>query len=492
MAKSLSLFKVGRTGYFYIQWTENGIKKQMSTRCKKKAEALLVLREFKGKTVNRHEESITWKAYRKEYEGFSKGYHTASSHRTVVDGFNSFEKFIGHKAIDLISVREMDQYITHLKTKISIQTARKHYITLAAAFQKAVEWGYLENNYWRKVKKPTTPQIGAPFITMDDFMTVCSAVHHPEVRTIATVAFHTGMRRGEIMCLRWSSIDFENRTIKIQNTDTFTTKSKKQRIVPMNGECYAALMEQQHRQTNEVMVFSVQPDLVQHQFKRACRLIFGNATNLHFHSLRHSFCSNLVRQGADIKVVQALAGHSSIEITEKYTHYLRSDAVKAVDLLMSKEEQTTRTIVPCIASRRHPIHGTGGSSPVMSMPSTTGSKDGMLYGECWPRMGNGEILSDSEGVLSFTWSMVSSYFNEDTGTSCRSRNEKLSKLSKLLFVSGQFGQSAKTLSKIAKNTFQTFLKDWPLLDPSGQFHLPSILALLIWAALVRGLLGSRS
>jgi integrase len=347
MSANISLFKNSRSNIYYIQYWDHGIRKQISTRCHKKADALHAFRDFDGKATRTQNDSITWKAYRKEYEEFSRGYHTASSHRTVIDGFNSFEKIIGQKSIDMITVREMDQYITHLKTKISIQTARKHFITLAAAFQKAVEWGYLENDGWRKVKKPTAPQTDAPFITMDEFRTVCSAVHHPEVRTIATVAFHTGMRRGEIMALRWSSIDFENRTIKIQNTDKFTTKSKKQRIVPMNGECYAALMGQQHRQTNEAIIFSVQPDLVQHQFKRACRLIFGNATKLHFHSLRHSFCSNLVRHGADIKVVQSLAGHSSIAITEKYTHYLRSDAVKAVDLLMSKEELTTRTIVPC-------------------------------------------------------------------------------------------------------------------------------------------------
>jgi len=67
----------------------------------------------------------------------------------------------------------------------------------------------------------------------------------------------------------------------------------------------------------------------------AVRAVFGKDTKLHFHSLRHSFCSNLIRNGADIKVVQSLAGHSSLVVTEKYTHYVRSDAVKAVHLLES-------------------------------------------------------------------------------------------------------------------------------------------------------------
>ena len=56
------------------------------------------------------------------------------------------------------------------------------------------------------------------------------------------------------------------------------------------------------------------------------------------------------------------------------------------------------------------------------------------------------------------------------------------RVSKTAGHSGQFGQFAKTLSKIAKNTAQTFKKVWPLLDPSGQFHRACNLALLNWAA----------
>lgn len=334
MAEGLSLFKSGRTGFYYIQWSENGVRHQKSTRCKIKVDALIEFRKFNHTSSPRVDFTLSWKEFRKEYEQFSKGFHSSSTTRTVIDGFNSLERYLGKsKGLKEISVRDADQYISYLKSKRSVHTARKHYITLSAAFNKAVEWSYLESNCWHKVKKPKAPQTDAPFIPLDQFQKVLDAIPNEEVRSIVIVAFHTGMRRGEVMSLRWTAIDFNDRIINVQNSETFTTKSKKQRTIPMNDQCFNAFQQLLCAQSGSIFVFQVLADFVQHQFKTAVRSVFGKETKLHFHSLRHSFCSNLVRNGADIKVVQSLAGHSSIAVTEKYTHYLRSDTVKAVQLL---------------------------------------------------------------------------------------------------------------------------------------------------------------
>ncbi len=328
-----SIFKNKRSGVYYIQYTEKGIRKQKSTRKQKKDEAYVVLKDFIIRPDRQRPTEITLLLFREEYKKFSEGYHTLSTQSAVVDGFRWFEMIISNRILTSITLRDIDQFITHLKLKTSIHTARKHYITLAAAFQKAVEWGYLTENLWRKVKRPKPPQVDAPFITLDDFKKIVEKICHSETRTIVTVAFNTGMRRGELIGLRWSSIDFTNRLITIQNTDTFTTKNKKQRLIPMNEECLSTLREHWKNRKDEVLVFTVLPDMVQHQFKRACSAVFGKQTKLHFHSLRHSFCSNLIRRGADIRVVQSLAGHSSLVVTEKYTHSLGSDAINAVNLL---------------------------------------------------------------------------------------------------------------------------------------------------------------
>lgn len=333
MSQKMYLYKFGRTGFYYIQYYVNGLKRQKSTKCKRKGDALIFYRQFRIESLQKKTEQISLKQFKEEYKRFSEGYHSLSTQSAVVDAFRWFEKIISNRSMASITLRDIDQFVTHLRVNVSLHSARKHYITMAAAFQKAVEWGYLSENLWRKVKRPRPPQTDAPFMTIDEFKKVLEKIPSTEARNIATVAFHTGMRRGEVVALRWSALDFDNRIITVQNTDTFTTKNRKQRVIPMNDDCFNALQDQSKNRTEDVSVFKVLPDMVQHQFKRAVVAVFGEETKLHFHSLRHSFCSNLIRNGADIKVVQSLAGHSSLVVTEKYTHYLRSDAVKAVNLL---------------------------------------------------------------------------------------------------------------------------------------------------------------
>jgi integrase len=337
MSQKMYLYKFGRTGYYYIQYYVNGLKRQKSTKCKRKGDALIFYREFKVESLKKKTEQISLKQFKEEYIKFSEGYHSISTQSAVVDAFRWFDIIISNRTLTSITLRDIDRFVTHLRTNISLHSARKHYITLAAAFQKAVDWGYLQENLWRKVKRPKPPETDAPFITIDEFKNVLAKIPDAEARNMASVAFHTGMRRGEVVALRWSAIDFENRIIKVQNTETFTTKSKKQREIPINDDCFGALHDQWNSRTEYTTVFKILPDTVQHLFKRAVVAVFGEDTKLHFHSLRHSFCSNLIRKGADIKVVQSLAGHSSLVVTEKYTHYVRSDAVKAVELLSAKK-----------------------------------------------------------------------------------------------------------------------------------------------------------
>ena len=259
MSANISLFKNGRSGVYYIQYTENDVRKQVSTRCRRKSDALEFLKALKPEPNKKKYRDVAWSVFREEYESYYLGVATPKSFITIKDGFNSFERYLATKPSRLssITLREAQQYISHLIADVSIHTARKHYITLSAAFQKAVDWKYLEENCWRHVDKPVPPKTDAPFFDVTQFRVVSCAISNSEVQRIAIIAFHTGMRRAEILALKWSSIDFVKRVIGVLNTGTFTTKSKKQRFIPMNDECYAALTEQLQGRADEIMVFSV-------------------------------------------------------------------------------------------------------------------------------------------------------------------------------------------------------------------------------------------
>ena len=137
------------------------------------------------------------------------------------------------------------------------------------------------------------------------------------------------------MSLKWQNIDLKAGIIYVKNSANFKTKTGKQRAVPMNKEAAALLSLRNERRTNEKdEVFpDIRGEFASKLFKKAAQLLLGKNTRIHFHSLRHSFCSNLIQAGANIRIVQMLAGHSSITTTEKYLHHITSDARNAVELL---------------------------------------------------------------------------------------------------------------------------------------------------------------
>ena len=76
MSNKMYLYKFGRTGYYYIQYYVNGLKRQVTTKCKRKGDALVFYRNFKVESLQKHNEQISLKQFKEEYQKFSEGFHT--------------------------------------------------------------------------------------------------------------------------------------------------------------------------------------------------------------------------------------------------------------------------------------------------------------------------------------------------------------------------------------------------------------------------------
>lgn len=144
-----------------------------------------------------------------------------------------------------------------------------------------------------------------------------------DFKDLVKCALLTGMRQGEILTLRWDAIDFERKVVTVRNTVLFITKNKRQRLVPMRQLLWALLLKRRQNRGGDY-VFSrdgkvLPADYVTKRFKFYIRKA-GLDDHLHFHSLRHTFASWLVREGAPIYEVQRLLGHSSTKVTEMYAH----------------------------------------------------------------------------------------------------------------------------------------------------------------------------
>ena len=176
------------------------------------------------------------------------------------------------------------------------------------------------------------------------------------------ILISTGMRRGELLGLKWPDIDLENRTIFIQrswvksNTQTAQfsePKTKKsRRVVPLLEEGVAVLRQhrlQQQRNREECrakgkayvdngLVFCrvdgapYYPSTLNFYLEKA--LDRAGLPKFRMHDLRHTFASLMVEQGTSIKIVQELLGHATVQMTlDTYTHVLPGTKADAVNKL---------------------------------------------------------------------------------------------------------------------------------------------------------------
>ncbi len=145
------------------------------------------------------------------------------------------------------------------------------------------------------------------------------------------------MRLGEITNLKWDSVDLKSQIILVTNSNLFNTKSKKDRVIPIHRKIHSILIKKVSNNIDDY-VFSKMKDIkfnndfVSKSFKKAVR----KATlddRIHFHTLRHSFASNLVQKGVSIYVVKELLGHEDISTTQIYSHLQTDNLLKAIDLL---------------------------------------------------------------------------------------------------------------------------------------------------------------
>ena len=323
------LSKNGSVYYLFFK-DENGVRHKVSTRSHKKVDALQFLREFKREEYERKAKlkSALLSGFMKEYEPYSSSVYTPKTFSTYQLAFREFLRVEGDRRLDTIGNREIEHFLSVKKVEASEWTARKYYIALASAFEKAVQWNFLASNPFRKVAKPKVKEILPAFFTESDFRLFLSANKDKDFAELCITALLTGIRLGELLSLRWVDLDFAAKIILIQNSEAFTTKSRRSRVLPMSDELLGMLLERKNNvRSGSEFVFSDRhgqkflAGTIQSKFKKTVRRA-GLNDKLHFHSLRHSFASALVMSGVSLYAVQKLLGHSTSKTTEIYSHLL--------------------------------------------------------------------------------------------------------------------------------------------------------------------------
>lgn len=154
---------------------------------------------------------------------------------------------------------------------------------------------------------------------------------------LVLLAGSAGLRRGEIIALKWSDLDLARGQIRVDRgmwrTFEETPKGGRGRPVPMTPELKTAIQRHRHA-LGERVIYSSKGRVLSNRTIRnwlgQAQADAGLEVNGAIHTLRHTFCSHLAAAGAPAKAIQELAGHTDLKTTQRYMHLSpsnRSDAM---------------------------------------------------------------------------------------------------------------------------------------------------------------------
>lgn len=336
------LTKNSKSPFYQVIYEVNGKLSTKSTKQKLKSEALKFLSEFEKNLQHRKaEKKILIKDFLREYETYISETKSKSYLRSVKLSFKQFIEFAGNVYLSEVNLRLVESFIQHTYKRAQY-SAGLYYRTLKAGFSTALRWNYIKSNPFTKIKAPKTATKNPLFISESELQKILKIVLKPALKNMMLISYDSGLRLAEVVNLKWNNIDLQQKILKVSNSDNFLTKSKKDRVVPLTDRLYKLFLSLAPNvftisnnseyifQTNNRVRFN--EDYLSKSFKRAVR-----STNLNesysFHSLRHSFASNLVQRGVPLYIVSKLLGHQNIRTTEIYAHLQPKNLFEAVERL---------------------------------------------------------------------------------------------------------------------------------------------------------------
>jgi integrase len=228
--------------------------------------------------------------------------------------------------------------LTPSKKPASPATQVRYLAALSHAFTIAVrEWGWLEENPVKKVRRPQEPRGRVRFLSDEERVGLLEACRKSKNRLlypVVVLALSTGARQGEILWLRWRNIDLQRGTALLEET-----KNGERRTLPLTGHVLDVLRNfARVRRMDSDLVFpnrnGKKPASLRGPWEEALRQ--AGITNFRFHDLRHSCASYLAMNGATPVEIAAVLGHKTLIMVKRYSH-LSEQHVSAVVSRMSRK-----------------------------------------------------------------------------------------------------------------------------------------------------------
>ncbi len=265
-------------------------------------------------------------------------YERKLSNNTVSSYYENLKKFYLHfenKNILNLSTDEIRDFLYDDKV---LARTRAHYLTVLNSFYNYLISENITNyNPTETIKLPKLAKKLPEFLTIEevDKLLNINPVKIYDYRNIAMLEtlYATGVRVSELCNIKLSDINYDDCTIKIFG------KGKKERIVPINESSYNALIDYINNyrpfllksKTSEfVFINNFGNPISRVGFFKILKKLCSDAgiqKDVSPHTLRHSFATHLLNNGANLRVIQQLLGHSNITTTQIYSH-LSNESLK--------------------------------------------------------------------------------------------------------------------------------------------------------------------
>lgn len=307
----MAIFK--KRGIYWIGYYVNGRRRREPVGSSHKlAEEVLHKRKAEiaeGKHFLNRQGNMT--TFREIAETYKKQYakHKKSAPEMILR-IDNLIKILGDKKLNAITPFMVQEMRNKIKETRTIATANRYHAILKSIFNRAKEWRlfYGENPAAIiKIERETPNRLR--YLSKDEIPRLLEACS-PRLYPLVVLALLTGMRRGEILNLKWEDIDLENRIIYL-----IETKSGRPREIPIMDRLYDLLAPM--RKTNG-LVFDIPKITLRRHYDAAIKK--GGIPNFRFHDLRHTFASHFVMVTHDLYTLQRILGHSTPVLTQRYAH----------------------------------------------------------------------------------------------------------------------------------------------------------------------------
>lgn len=275
--------------------------------------------------------------------------NTKISYEKDLFKYISFMKEKGINDIKKIELNDITAFLSYLKKTKMDPKSIAHNITVIRNFHKYfIKTGVLNNDVSISIERPKIRKSLPVTLTIEEVDKLLNIdLNTPfdyRNKAMLELLYGTGLRISELLSLTTNDIDLINCTVRCMG------KGKKERILPINEyiieylEKYLCIRNKLEKNNTFKELFlnnHGKPITRQGFFKILKKLLLENGlnTNVSPHTLRHSFATHLLENGADLRMIQDMLGHSDISTTRIYTHISNQKVKNDYDLHHPRKEE---------------------------------------------------------------------------------------------------------------------------------------------------------